>query len=68
MGSTSKLERVVLGVGLIPLGAERADHARAVFVLRNQDASAEAHAFQSQLLRDAELVRQRVLSSLPTES
>ena len=65
---TGTLERVVLGVGLIPLGAERADHARAVFVLRNQDASTEAGVFQSQLLRDAEQVRQRVLSSLPTES
>ena len=65
---TGTLERVVQGVGLIPLGAERADHARAVFVLRNKDAWAEARVFESQLLQDAEQVRRRVLSSLPTES
>lgn len=65
---TGTLKRVVLGVGLIPLGAERADHARAVFVLRSKDASAEARVFESQLLQDAEQVRQRVLSSLPAES
>ena len=64
---TGTLERVVLGVGLIPLGAERADHVQAVFVLRNQDASTETSVFQSQLLRDAEQVRDRVLSNLPAE-
>ena len=64
---TGTLKRVVLGVGLIPLGAERADHARAVFVLRNKDASAEGQAFESRLLQDTEQVRQRILSSLPTE-
>ena len=65
---TGTLERVVLGVGLIPLGAERADHARAVFVLRNKDAAAEGQAFESQLLQDAEQVRRRILTSLPGAS
>lgn len=64
---TGTLDRVVLGVGLVPLGAERADHARAVFVLRTKDASADARAFESNLLQDAEHVRQRVLSSLPAK-
>jgi hypothetical protein len=64
---TGTLDRVVLGVGLVPLGAERADHARAVFVLRTKDASADARVFESTLLQDAEHVRQRVLSSLPAK-
>lgn len=64
---TGTLDRVVLGVGLVPLGEERADHARAVFVLRTKDASADARAFESNLLQDAEHVRQRVLSSLPAK-
>ena len=67
-GNRAKLERTVLGVGLIPLGADRADHARAVFVLRAKDTSGEAHAFESQLLPDAERVRERVLSKLPVTS
>ena len=65
---TAKLDRLVLGVGLIPLGAERTDHARAVFVLRPKDTSREAHAFESQLLQDAERVRDRVFSRLPAKS
>ena len=59
------LDRLVLGVGLIPLGEERADRARAVFVLRTKDESANAAAFESQLLQDARRVRQRVLEQAP---
>ena len=62
---TAKLDRLVLGVGLIPLGADRADHARAVFVLRAKDTPGEPDAFESQLLQDAEAVRERVMSKLP---
>ena len=57
----SDLARVVLGVGLIPLGAERTDRARAVFVLRTKDES-DAAAFESQLLQDARRVRERILA------
>jgi hypothetical protein len=56
------LDRLVLGVGLIPLGAERTDRARAVFVMRTKDESANAAAFESQLLQDARRVRQRILA------
>ncbi len=56
------LDRVVLGVGLIPLGAERTDRARAVFVLRSKAESEDAAAFESQLLQDADRVRQRILA------
>ena len=38
---TSNLDRVVLGVGLVPLGPARTDRARAVFVLRSRGDSAE---------------------------
>ena len=55
------LDRLVLGVGLIPLGEEHADRARAIFVLRAKDESTDAAAFESQLLQDAGLVRERVL-------
>ena len=55
------LDRLVLGVGLIPLGEEHTDRARAVFVLRTKDESADAAAFESQLLQDAGLVRERIL-------
>ncbi len=57
---SGKLERSVLGVGLIPLGEEHNDRARAVFVLRAKDDSANAEAFESQLLQDARLVRERI--------
>jgi hypothetical protein len=56
------LTRTVLGVGLIPLGAERSDWARAVFVLRAKEESADAAGFASHLLQDARRVRQRVLA------
>lgn len=62
-----ELDRTVLGVGLIPLRAEPTDYARAVFVLRAKDTSREAHAFESQLLQDAERVRERVFSRLPAK-
>ncbi len=55
------LDRLVLGVGLIPLGEEHTDRAWAVFVLRTKDESADAAAFESQLLQDAGLVRERIL-------
>ena len=61
----ANLEREVLGVGLIPLGPARTDRARAVFVLRSQDGSVDAPAFESKLLRDAEVVRQRIATHLP---
>ena len=38
----SNLARLVLGVGLIPLGVDATDHARAIFVLRPKDESADA--------------------------
>ena len=41
---------------------------RAVFVLRAKDTSGDAHAFESQLLGDAERVGERVLSKLPVTS
>jgi len=53
------LERLVLGVGLIPLGAGRDDRARAVFLLRARGDAAGAE-FETQLLRDAESVRRRI--------
>ena len=43
----------------------RTDRARAVFVLHSQDGSADAPAFESQLLRDADVVRQRIVAHLP---
>ena len=61
----ANLKREVLGVGLIPLGPARTDRARAVFVLRSRDSSADAPAFESQLLRDADVVRQRIAAHLP---
>ena len=60
----ANLDRVVLGVGLIPLGPARTDRARAVFVLRSRDGSADAPAFESQLLRDADVVRRRITAHL----
>ena len=59
------LDRIVLGVGLIPLGPARTDRARAVVVLRSRDGSVDAQAFESQLLRDADVVRQRIATHLP---
>lgn len=61
----ANLERIVLGVGLIPLGPARTDRTRAVFVLRRRDGSTSAPAFESQLLRDADEVRQRIATHLP---
>jgi hypothetical protein len=59
------LTRLVLGVGLIPLSAERTDWARAVFVLRTKGESVEAATFESQLVSDARRLRQRILSQDP---
>ena len=56
------LDRVVLGVGLIPLGAGREDRARAVFVLRNKQADSNDAGFEAELLRDAAEVRHRILA------
>lgn len=56
------LDRVVLGVGLIPLSAGRADRARAVFVLRNKEAGSNDAGFEAELLRDAADVRQRIVA------
>ena len=56
----SNLSRLVLGVGLIPLGADATDRARAVFVLRAKDESADAEAFETTLLEDARRLRARV--------
>ena len=56
----SNLSRLVLGVGLIPLGVHATDHARAVFVLREKDESADAQAFETKLLEDAQGLRDRV--------
>ena len=50
----SNLDRVVLGVGLIPLSAARRDRARAVFVLRKRDDADDPQAFESRLVGDAE--------------
>ena len=58
----ANLDRVVLGVGLIPLSAGRPDRARAVFVLRTKTDEADDAEFESQLLRDAGTVRHRVLA------
>lgn len=55
------LERVVLGVGLIPLAPERPDRARAVFVLRRKGDQTEGAGFESQLLEDAGEIRRLVL-------
>ena len=54
---------VVLGVGLIPLGAERGDQARAVFLLRDKAGSDSERDFKAGLLQDAELVRQRIIQA-----
>jgi hypothetical protein len=54
------LARLVLGVGLIPLGADATDRARAIFVLRHKDESADTEAFEAQLLQDARHLRERV--------
>ena len=59
------LDRLVLGVGLIPLGRAQSDRARAVFVLRTKDNAADEKTFETQLLRDAEDVRTRVVARLP---
>ena len=61
----SNLDRVVLGVGLIPLSAARRDRARAVFVLRKRDDADDPQAFESRLVGDAETVRHRIEAHLP---
>lgn len=61
----SNLSRLVLGVGLIPLGSERSERARAVFVLRDKDESADAAAFESMLLADARALRDRIMAQTP---
>ncbi|HJO37478.1 MAG: hypothetical protein QGG24_04495 [Vicinamibacterales bacterium] len=60
---TDRLDQVVLGVGLIPLGTERTDRARAVFVLRAKEGTADPAQFEAQLLQDAARVRARILTS-----
>ena len=56
----SNLSRLVLGVGLIPLGVHATDHARAVFVLRVKADSADPDTFEAALLTDARRLRKRV--------
>ena len=55
-------DRVVLGVGLIPLGSRGDDPARAVLLLRDKGESGEESDFRAQLLLDAETVRRRIVS------
>lgn len=55
---------VVFGVGLIPLGPEGDDRARAVFLLRGKKEGGEESEFRAQLLLDAESARRRITSRL----
>ncbi len=55
---------VVFGVGLIPLGPEGDDRARAVFLLRAKEEGSEESEFRAQLLLDAESARRRITSRL----
>jgi hypothetical protein len=61
---TGQLDRVVLGIGLIPLDAPRADRARAIFVLRAKGEDADHAQFEAQLLQDAARVRARILADV----
>ena len=53
-------DRKIFGVGLIPLGPERDDRARAVLMLRDKGQSVEESAFQRQLLTDAKSLARRI--------
>lgn len=53
-------DRKIFGVGLIPLGPERDDRARALLLLRDKGPSVEESAFQAQLLRDAKNLARRI--------
>jgi len=54
-------DRRVFGVGLIPLGPGRDDHARAVLLLRLKQQDAEESVFRAQVLADARALTRRVL-------
>jgi len=53
-------DRKIFGVGLIPLGPERDDRARAILLLRDKGQSVEERAFQTQLLTDAKSLARRI--------
>ena len=53
-------DRKIFGVGLIPLGPERDDRARAILMLRDKGPSVEESAFQTQLLTDAKSLARRM--------
>jgi len=55
--------RTVFGMGLIPIGPARADHGRAILLLRTKakDGCVGQRAFQGQLLSDARRLARRVL-------
>ena len=55
-------ERRVFGVGLIPLGPDSDDHARAVLLLRAKGQSVEEGPFRAQLLADAKSLARRIAS------
>ena len=52
----------VLGVGLIPLGTDRADRGRAVLLMRGKDVVTPEPQFESKLIQDAEAVRDRIVA------
>jgi hypothetical protein len=55
--------RMVFGVGLIPLGPGGDDRARAILLLRAKGASVDESAFRTQVLTEAKSLAQRVASS-----
>ena len=52
----------VFGVGLIPLGTGRADRGRAVFLMRGKDEKISEPEFEARLVRDAGVVRDRIVA------
>ena len=61
---TEDRERRDFGVGLIPLGRNSDDHARAVLLLRAKGESVEESAFSAQLLTDAKGLARRIVAPL----
>jgi hypothetical protein len=53
-------DRKVFGVGLIPLGPERDDRARAILLLRSKGQPVDERTFQAQLLTDAKSLARRI--------